>query len=96
MIEIGDFLFHAGAGCGGRSLCVTKKGSLAIVPPGTEAGDGICVIWGTQMPFVIRGQSADATSDTPNLLWKLVGNCYVHGAMKGEMADANGHWFTLV
>ncbi|TVY51984.1 Heterokaryon incompatibility protein 6,OR allele [Lachnellula cervina] len=62
-----------------RRFCVTNNGLMALVPAGTKNGDVVCVIRGAQTPFILR----------PVEGWtcQLVGECYVHGIMDGEMMD---------
>ncbi|TVY38342.1 Heterokaryon incompatibility protein 6,OR allele [Lachnellula subtilissima] len=63
-----------------RRFCVTNNGLMALVPAGTKDGDVVCVIRGAQTPFILR----------PVEGWtcQLVGECYVHGIMDGEMMNA--------
>jgi hypothetical protein len=75
------FLHFAGRSLGMR-FCVTEKGRMAIVPPLSNGGDIICVIKGARMPFVLRKNSYGERS-----LYNLVGSCYVHGVMDGEVHD---------
>jgi len=56
-------------------LCKTMNGALAQVPYGSEAGDVIAVFRGAAVPFVLRPFRAS---------YRVVGPCYVHGAMNGE------------
>jgi hypothetical protein len=60
-----------------RMFANTKGGYYAVVPPLAEVGDIICLIDGAQTPFVLR-RDADRL--------QLVGECYVHGIMDGEIA----------
>ncbi|KAI1424889.1 HET-domain-containing protein [Xylaria sp. FL1777] len=60
-----------------RILCSTKKGYLGWVPDVTIAGDSIFVFLGANVPFVVR-PVGDGT-------YKLIGECYIHGAMYGEV-----------
>jgi Heterokaryon incompatibility protein (HET) len=62
---------------GGRKLANTRSGYYAMVPPLAEVGDIICLIDGAQTPFVLRRDSNGL---------QLVGECYVHGVMDGEIA----------
>jgi hypothetical protein len=58
-----------------RSWCVTKSGLMGMVPAETLKGDVICVPLGAQVPFVLREDGSN---------YRLVGECYIHGVMKGE------------
>jgi hypothetical protein len=73
----------------GRRFCVTEKGYIGLVPPHTELGDKVCVIFGASTPFVLRdaGEGKHA----------LVGECYMHAMMDGEVVPESGEgtWFIL-
>jgi hypothetical protein len=58
-----------------RCFAVTQKGHLAAVPRGARSGDHVSVFVGSHIPFVTRG--------TPES--RLIGECYVHGIMRGEL-----------
>lgn len=48
---------------------------MGIVSVEAREGDVICTLLGAQVPFVLR----------PNgICYNLVGECYIHGIMKGE------------
>ncbi|KAG4437372.1 hypothetical protein IFR05_007136 [Cadophora sp. M221] len=60
----------------GRRFCVTKGGYMAATSYDTEHGDVVVMFEGFRTPFILRKLGDD---------WKLVGDCYVHGIMDGEM-----------
>jgi hypothetical protein len=62
----------------GWKFCVTKEGYMALVPQETEAGDVVMAVYGAQVPFVFR-----RVQETEN--YRLVGECYLHGVMTGEL-----------
>jgi hypothetical protein len=61
--------------CIGNRRCLTRKGYIGHVPPTARIGDVICVFRGGDIPFVLR---AEGTS------YRIVGQSYLHGFMKGE------------
>ena len=63
-----------------RRLCITKRRCLGLVPAYAVPGDIICVFGGSHVPFVLR-----PAGET----FQLVGECYVHGIMQGEMPTTN-------
>jgi hypothetical protein len=73
---------------------------MAIVPPFAKQGDQICIIFGAQTPFVLRewereipaGDDHTGSQDEAEYKcqYKLVGECYVHGIMDGEMMTRSG------
>lgn len=59
-----------------RRFCTTSKGRLAFVPPIAQAGDLICILYGGEVPYVLRPQGSES--------YVVVGECYVSGIMHGE------------
>ena len=59
-----------------RKMVKLRDGSLGLVPDETMEGDVIAVLYGCDVPVVLR------TSDS--YTWKFVGEAYVHGIMDGE------------
>jgi hypothetical protein len=71
------FLSNATAACSGRRFFMTERGYYGLGPDGMEAGD-ICVIFfGGEVPFILRPSA--------EFYYYLVGECYVHGIMHGEV-----------
>ncbi len=72
--------------CALRRFCVTEAGRMALVPSPTKAGDVIALIYGHQVPFVLRQVKPVLDGDTMSSgpVYQLVGECYVHGVMHGE------------
>ncbi|PQE27849.1 Heterokaryon incompatibility protein [Rutstroemia sp. NJR-2017a BBW] len=71
-----------------RTFCCTKNGYVGLVPPGTRIGDVVCVLFGMQTPVVLR-KIEDGESDLGDkIIYELVGECYIHGIMDGEMLEA--------
>lgn len=58
-----------------RIFARTKKGYYMLGPMVMKEGDVVCVLYGGKMPFVLRPWGR---------YFLLVGECYVHGLMKGE------------
>ena len=54
----------------------------------TQAGDIVCVRFGSSTPFVLRreGKCVDVSDecDLEGRQYHLIGRCYVHGFMNGE------------
>ncbi|KAK2761021.1 het domain-containing protein [Colletotrichum kahawae] len=67
-----------GASCN-RKFARTRDGYYVLGPRVMEPGDVICVLYGGKMPFCLRPWGKK------NYL--LVGECYVHGIMDGEIID---------
>lgn len=64
-----------------RRLVTTFGGYLGLVPAGTRAGDMIAVLMGCDVPLILRPTGGDTCR------FSVIGECYVHGIMSGEMQD---------
>lgn len=69
-----------------RCFTTESKGYIGIGPRSLQRGDGVFVLKGGRVPFILR-KIADNT-------YKLVGECYVHGIMHGEALQ--GKTFELI
>jgi hypothetical protein len=70
-------------------LFTTVNGYAGLGPKGLKKGDRICLILGAATPFIIReNELADkmGVEDKAygDIMFVLVGECYIHGLMKGE------------
>jgi hypothetical protein len=63
-----------------KRFCRTKDGRFARVPKHAAAGDIICILYGSEVPHVLRLQE--------NGTYIVIGECYVHGVMHGEVLAA--------
>jgi len=54
------------------------------VPEGAETGDLICILYGGEVPYVLRPQR--------NGYNVVVGECYVDGIMYGEACSGQSTW----
>jgi hypothetical protein len=57
---------------------ITRKKYIGPAPAMTQAGDLIALIGGCQAPFVLR-------PDHERKIFRIVGDCYLHGFMNGEL-----------
>ncbi|KAF6528934.1 hypothetical protein HZS61_000246 [Fusarium oxysporum f. sp. conglutinans] len=65
-----------------RGFAITFGGWFVVGPDIMQAGDMVVVLYGGRTPFLLRRKD-DGT-------WILVGECYVHGMMNGEVFDLDG------
>jgi hypothetical protein len=63
------------AACSGRQLSITERKLIGLVPELSEVGDKIFVLYGGQVPFILRPKGE---------FYELIGECYIHGIMDGE------------
>ena len=61
----------------GRRICVTKGRYMGITTYDTEKGDLLVMFEGFAMPFVLRPKGDD---------FIIIGDCYIHGIMDGQLA----------
>ena len=64
-----------------RRLITTEKGYLGLAVAATEPDDRICILAGCKTPLIVRPRGDD---------FRLIGECYVHGMMRGEIAKDIG------
>lgn len=69
-----------------RRFMTTTKGYVGFVPRRSQVNDLIFVLMGSNLPLVLR--------PCENGLYKLVGECYIHGIMEGEAMEGldNGEY----
>jgi hypothetical protein len=60
----------------GRQFFMSEKGYMGLAPITTRAGDAVCILFGGQVPFILRERDDFGHS--------MIGECYVHGIMDGE------------
>ena len=65
-----------------RVFCTGGKGYLGSGGASIRSGDGVYVLEGAAVPFVLREEAAGL---------RIVGECYVHGVMRGEVLDDDGN-----
>lgn len=62
-----------------NSLCTTKKKFIGLLPVRTKPGDLVVIALGCDALLVVRRTQRQS-------YYSLVGDCYLHGIMDGEMA----------
>jgi hypothetical protein len=83
----------------GRAVFVSEQHCwLGLAPDHVNVGDHICIVPGSDTPFLLR----PGTSGFWEVSYTLVGECYVHGLMDGyEPRDDDGKvipraWFLII
>ncbi|KFY88006.1 hypothetical protein V500_06634 [Pseudogymnoascus sp. VKM F-4518 (FW-2643)] len=72
----------------GRRFCVTNQGYFALVPGQANQQDHIALLRGGRYPVVLRANKS---------AWDIIGECYVHGIMHGELyQDVGSRKLTLI
>lgn len=90
-----------------RHVIFSEHGRFGLVPNLVERGHVIAVLHGYRVPVLLRERRASTTqaesrpdsSSQPERVFNIVGECFLDGAMYGELADPddeNAEIFTLV
>jgi hypothetical protein len=70
---------------------------LGLVPGISKEADVVVLCKGVEMPLVLRKKAGAEKREKETEEWELIGDCYVHGIMKGEAWDKDRcHDFWLV
>ncbi|PQE10655.1 heterokaryon incompatibility protein [Rutstroemia sp. NJR-2017a BBW] len=62
----------------GWRFVVTKNGYVGVVPNIAKVGDVVAILKGGRVPFVLK------KSEKREKVFRLIGECYIHGLMNGE------------
>jgi hypothetical protein len=73
----------------GRQFFTTEKGYMGFGPPTLQPGDDICVFFlcGEIAPFALQKGEEESSSSRENTTYRLGGECYLHGIMRGEAME---------
>lgn len=69
----------------GRSLFVTQTGKLGLCDPKVKTGDGVWVLFGSNVPFMLRKMAQTCHSRGSHT---FAGDCFLDGAMGGEIVPS--------
>jgi len=82
-----------------RILFRATNGFLGLGPKQVRPGDFICILFGCAVPVVLRkhelNKEQDARREQKADLYRLLGNCYVHGIMNGEFMKSSPEVMTF-
>ncbi|MCJ1380894.1 hypothetical protein MMC17_004003 [Xylographa soralifera] len=67
-----------------RRFCTTSHGRLACMPLEAQKGDLICILYGGEVPYLLRPHQTK-----PPDHYTVVGECYVDGIMHGEAVSSD-------
>jgi hypothetical protein len=67
-----------------RSVFRTVSGKVGLGPAAVKEGDLVVVLWGGQVPYVLRRRREGQGT------YAFVGECYVEGLMRGEAGERIG------
>jgi hypothetical protein len=85
---MGGMSNRKGARLVGETAGVAWKGSgqicSGVVPPMCEVGDVVVLCKGVKLPLVLRRKMGGEKSEKEREEWEFIGDCYVHGVMKGD------------
>jgi len=66
-----------------RRLVCTAKGKIGLAPANAQQNDRVVMLQGCNVPLVLRKQED---------MWKLIGECYIHGIMRDEADAFDDEW----
>jgi hypothetical protein len=69
------------ANIAGHTLFLTSQGFLGVGPKFTKVGDEVWILYEGHTPFTLRPYGRE------DLHYSLVGDCYMHGVMRGENSE---------
>jgi hypothetical protein len=75
-----------------RSFFITQQGYMGVGPRKLEVNDEVWVLFGSRVSFALRKLQDVAESeirDKSDKRYLSIGECYVHGIMKGEALKEN-------
>jgi Heterokaryon incompatibility protein (HET) len=89
-----------------RRLFVTFGGYIGIGPKEMKPYDQVVILYGGRTPYILRprsywwigGGSRPMTREPNDGSYFLVGDCYIHGMMKGEMMEQQAReekWYDI-
>lgn len=65
-------------------LMTSREGRVGMAPPNAMKGDLICILWGCNVPVLLRRRSEHEDQ------FLVVGECFVDGCMEGEAVAQGG------
>lgn len=97
------YFYDLSLACKGRSFFVTEDGHWGMGPWIMKAGDEVMILRGSRVPFILRQNGKDVPcvqeSETSTkghrrviLTYRIVGEAYVHGVMRGESVTETAPW----
>ncbi|KAF2647182.1 hypothetical protein K491DRAFT_763823 [Lophiostoma macrostomum CBS 122681] len=73
----------------GRAMFITQKGRIGLCEPTTKVGDEVWILEGGRVPFILRPLKVHGQDSSPH--HALIGDCYLHGVMDGEVFEESRH-----
>lgn len=70
-----------------RSFGFTYGGRMTLLPPGAREDDHLCLLYGLQLPFVLR--------ESTNRYYQVIGAFYVHQHFNWEKLESRETWEQL-
>ncbi|KAG8527856.1 uncharacterized protein KY384_006772 [Bacidia gigantensis] len=68
-----------------KLFCVTTKGRFGWTPNSAQVEDDVVLFHGADNPFVVRPLNVGPVKGLGDVVcYQIIGECYVHGIMKGE------------
>jgi hypothetical protein len=75
----------------GRAFFITEGGHFGLCYPEVVTGDEVWVVYGSQVPFILRPCDDNRRGDSGARCYQYLGDCYVDGFMDGTAFDEAKH-----
>lgn len=75
-VHFADFMDSFSQATKTRKFFITMDGYIGLCPAATQFGDVACLLYGAQVPFVLREEAEH---------YVLIGECYCHDIMDGKL-----------
>ena len=85
--EIRTYVAHQGGTLHNRRIFMTAKGYYGVGHNMLERGDECVIFEGANVPFILRPVSDSQQSRHPSRPYRLVGESYIQGVMRGELFE---------
>ena len=70
-----------------RRFFITKKGYMGLGPVWMQPDDQVVILPGARVPFLLRRATNPVPLDLGDSVYRMMGECYVHGFMDGQACD---------
>lgn len=87
--DLGSYAEQMQSSGKGRCPSILSNGCLALVPEEVRKGDEVVIVFGAEVPFVIRPRAGNGS-------YVFVGEAFVYGCMDGEHAGAGAEVCEMV
>lgn len=71
-----------------RMMTTSNRPLMGLVPASTQQGDVVIILWYHSRPLIASCIIPDdADEDSDERIWRIKGEAFIPGVMRGELAD---------